>query len=116
MSAAIVSRAYKHRAPRTYPALLLQIYIWADSKKGRSKLGDGVWFWPTTYARCFSRKMSYKPQHKPRLFCQDNPDGTDEGSAMVELAYDIAPNAEYKFHTTSFGEQVSWIKSSTTRV
>lgn len=43
--------------------------------------------------------------------CDDHQDdfeyGDDEGSAMIELAYDIAPGATYKFHTSKYGEDVS---------
>ncbi|CAM9850942.1 unnamed protein product [Ascophyllum nodosum] len=34
----------------------------------------------------------------------DNSPPTDEGSAMIELAYDIASGASYKFNTASIGE------------
>lgn len=37
---------------------------------------------------------------------EDFADATDEGSAMMELAFDIAPNANYKFHTSTIIEKV----------
>lgn len=37
-------------------------------------------------------------------------EGSDEGSALIELAYDIAPAATYKFFSANFGELVSWLR------
>ena len=39
----------------------------------------------------------------PSLHEQEDPSGDDEGAAMLELTFDIAPAANFKFHTASMG-------------